>query len=75
VDNSNVENIYLTNGASEAIRILFRCLIRNHHDGVLVPIPQYPLYSAQCRLDDGTLIPYYLEEDKGWGISIETLNK
>lgn len=43
---SNIESIYLTNGASEAVRLGLMAIIRNDHDGVLVPIPQYPLYSA-----------------------------
>lgn len=46
VDFADFEDIYLTNGASEAVRIAFKMLIRNPNDGVLVPIPQYPLYSA-----------------------------
>lgn len=33
------EDIYLTNGASEGVRIAFRTLIRNPNDGVLVPLP------------------------------------
>ena len=33
------ENIYLTNGASEGVRTAFQTLIRNPHDGILVPIP------------------------------------
>ena len=61
-------NIYLTNGASEAVRLAFRMLIRDKQDGVLVPIPQYPLYSALLTLDGGTMIRYYLQEDKNWGI-------
>ena len=46
VDDSNENKIYLCNGASEAVRIAFSSLIRNSSDGILVPIPQYPLYSA-----------------------------
>ena len=38
------------------------------NDGVLVPIPQYPLYSATCTLLDGALVPYYLDEESGWGL-------
>lgn len=36
---SNVEDIYLSNGASEAVRLSLSALLRNDHDGVLVPIP------------------------------------
>ena len=36
---ANVNNIYLTNGASEGVRQLFKLLLRDQLDGVLVPIP------------------------------------
>ena len=38
---------------------------------MLVPIPQYPLYSAQITLNGGQLLPYYLDEDTGWTMNIE----
>ncbi|KAF5832918.1 alanine aminotransferase-like protein [Dunaliella salina] len=50
-------------------------LIRNSVDGVLVPIPQYPLYSASISLYGGSLVPYELDESKGWGMNIDTLKK
>lgn len=34
----------------------------------MVPIPQYPLYSALLTLDGGTMVKYYLDETKQWGI-------
>ena len=46
VSDSHSENIYMTNGASEAVRLAFTSLVRNANDGILIPIPQYPLYSA-----------------------------
>jgi len=39
----------------------------------MIPIPQYPLYSAQMTLEKGTLIPYYLDEEKGWSLDAEEL--
>ena len=39
-------------------------------DGVLLPIPQYPLYSASVSLYGGTQIPYYLNEESGWSFEI-----
>jgi alanine transaminase len=56
-------NIYLTNGASEGVRTCFKMLIRSKQDGIMVPIPQYPLYSALLTLDGGTMIKYFLQED------------
>lgn len=46
---SNIDNIFISNGASECARSLLYALIRGKTDGVLVPIPQYPLYSASVR--------------------------
>jgi alanine transaminase len=43
------------------------------NDAVLVPIPQYPLYSATLALYGGTLLPYYLQEDKEWGLDVAEL--
>jgi hypothetical protein len=40
-------------------------LVRNPSDAFLVPIPQYPLYSATLCLYGGQLVPYELDEDAG----------
>ena len=48
--------------------------IRNPNDGVLVPIPQYPLYSALLTLYNGKFIPYYLDEEKNWGLDATHLD-
>lgn len=58
----------MTNGASEGVRHVFKLLIREKNDGIMVPIPQYPIYSALCTLERGTMVKYYLEEDKNWGV-------
>ncbi len=44
------QNIFLTDGASVAVRMALNAMIRDARDGVLVPIPQYPLYSASIQL-------------------------
>jgi len=62
------ERVYLTNGASEGIRIMMSMIVRDHNDGILVPIPQYPLYSALVTLNKAHLLPYLLDEDKNWGL-------
>jgi alanine transaminase len=36
----------------------------------MIPIPQYPLYSASINLYEGKLVGYYLDEDKSWGIDV-----
>ncbi|XP_047044602.1 alanine aminotransferase 2-like [Lolium rigidum] len=87
---ANADDIFLTDGASpgyelyiSCIILLFPCqvhlmmqlLIRNEKDGILVPIPQYPLYSASIALHGGALVPYYLNESTGWGLEISDVKK
>jgi glutamate--glyoxylate aminotransferase len=50
-------NVYLTNGAGEGVKLLFNMLISGKNDGIMIPIPQYPLYSALITLNGGTLVP------------------
>lgn len=55
------------------VRILLTCLLRDgQKDGLLTPIPQYPLYSASLTLLGGTLVPYYLDESSSWGVQVRT---
>lgn len=72
---ANIDHIYITNGASECARLLLQALIRGKIDGVMVPVPQYPLYSAAITLYGGTLVPYYLNEANTWSLDIEELER
>ena len=36
----------------------------------MVPVPQYPLYSATLSLLGAKLVPYYLDEKKNWGVNV-----
>lgn len=69
------EAIYLTDGASKAAQSVLRLLIDDARDGIMVPIPQYPLYSATITLYGGALVPYALDERSGWELSRETLER
>ncbi|KAK4591522.1 hypothetical protein RGQ29_021648 [Quercus rubra] len=68
-------DIFLTDGASPAVHMMMQLLIRSEKDGILCPIPQYPLYSASIDLHGGTLVPYYLDEATGWGLEVSSLKK
>ncbi|KAJ7963361.1 alanine aminotransferase 2 [Quillaja saponaria] len=68
-------DIFLTDGASPAVHMMMQLLIRSENDGILCPIPQYPLYSASIALHGGTLVPYYLDEAAGWGLETSELKK
>lgn len=70
---ANANNIFMTNGASEGVRICFKMIARNYKQGILIPIPQYPLYSAETALNGGTMVKYYLDEDKNWGVDINDI--
>ena len=76
---SDPNDIFLTNGASEGVRFCMQTLLRDpasgYKDGVLIPIPQYPLYSALTTLLQGHLIPYYLDESNDWGCSASFLDE
>lgn len=72
---SDPNDIFLTDGASPAVHMMMQLLIRSEADGILCPIPQYPLYSASITLHGGTLVPYYLDEATGWGMEIAELKK
>jgi len=45
-------------------------LISDPKDSIMIPVPQYPLYSALITLNGGGMVPYYLDEEKGWQLDI-----
>ncbi|BGP57841.1 alanine transaminase [Rhodotorula sphaerocarpa] len=68
-------SIYLTAGASTGVSNLLQVLIAKPTDGVLIPIPQYPLYTAALALNAARAVPYYLAEDADWGLDVADLKK
>ncbi|XP_057530809.1 glutamate--glyoxylate aminotransferase 2 [Amaranthus tricolor] len=70
---SDPELIFLTDGASKGVMQILNAIIGGQNDGILVPVPQYPLYSATISLLGGSLVPYYLEESANWGLDIDNL--
>lgn len=70
---SDPNMIFLTDGASPAVRLGLNAIIRNPNDGILVPIPQYPLYSASIQLYGGSLLPYELDESRNWAMDMSSL--
>ena len=75
VTNADAKNIFLTNGAGEGVKLVLNMLIRGKNDGTMIPIPQYPLYSAIITLSGGMQIPYYLDEEKNWDLDINDVKK
>ncbi len=72
---SDPEAIYLTDGASKAAQAVLNLLISGPTDGVLIPIPQYPLYSATITLYGGAQIPYLLDEGNDWKLTRAELER
>ena len=63
------DDVFLTDGASEAVKLALQVCLRTPDDCILLPIPQYPLYSGSINLFGGHLEGYYLEEDGGeWAL-------
>ncbi|XP_042242698.1 alanine aminotransferase 2-like isoform X2 [Homarus americanus] len=75
---SNWEDIILCAGASEGIRGTMKMMIKHDNSikpGVMIPIPQYPLYSATIAEFDLHQIGYYLNESTNWGLDISELER
>ena len=71
----DIEKIFLTSGASEAIGMLMTALIKDSSCGIMIPIPQYPLYSATLDLLGGHKVGYYMDEKSGWALNMEELER
>ncbi len=66
---SDPDAIFLTNGASEAAKHIIDILISGPRDGIMIPIPQYPLYSAAIKRAGGVQVNYYPDEESGWTLN------
>ena len=60
-----IEDIYIGNGASELILLGMNALL-DDGDEVLVPAPDYPLWTAAVSLSGGKPVHYLCNEDNGW---------
>jgi aspartate/methionine/tyrosine aminotransferase len=69
------EAIYLTDGASKGVQTALRILISGPNDGIMIPVPQYPLYSATITLYEGKQVGYYLDEGHDWKLSQAMLDE
>ena len=61
----SVDDVYLGNGASELIAMSLNALL-DAGDEVLLPSPDYPLYTAVVGLSGGTPVHYTCDEANGW---------
>lgn len=64
------EHIYLSAGASSGVNTLMNVICATPQTGVLVPIPQYPLYTATLSVLNAKCVPYYLNEESNWSTDV-----
>ena len=65
IPNVNMRDIYTGNGASELIQLALHALV-NDGDEVLVPAPDYPLWTACVNLAGGKAVHYLCDEESDW---------
>ncbi len=63
--NPSVNDIYIGNGVSELITMSMQALL-NDDDEVLVPMPDYPLWTAAVTLSGGNAVHYLCDEEANW---------
>ncbi|WP_414729153.1 pyridoxal phosphate-dependent aminotransferase [Zhongshania aliphaticivorans] len=67
-----VGDIYLGNGASELISLATQALL-NQGDEVLIPAPDYPLWTAVVSLSGATPVHYLCQEEQNWEPSVDDI--
>lgn len=67
-----VDEIYLGNGVSELITLTMQALC-NPEDEILIPAPDYPLWTASVSLAGGTPVHYLTDESQGWAPDFDDL--
>jgi alanine transaminase len=70
---ADFNSIFCTTGASEGVKALLQILISKENVGIMIPVPQYPLYTATVSINGGRMVPYYLDESKDWSMSTQEL--
>ena len=69
-----LDDVYTGNGVSELIVLSMNALL-NDGDEVLVPAPDYPLWTAAVSLSSGTPVHYLCDEEKDWAPDLNDLRK
>ena len=67
---TDVDNIFIGNGVSELIHVVLQALL-NPGDEVLLPQPDYPLWSAATNLHGGVSVYYQCDEQNQWQPDVE----
>ncbi|MBP3157049.1 pyridoxal phosphate-dependent aminotransferase [Aliivibrio fischeri] len=70
----DVEDVYIGNGASELIVMAMQALL-NNGDEMLVPAPDYPLWTAAASLSGGKPVHYMCDEGADWYPDLDDIKK
>ncbi len=70
----DVEDVYLGNGASELIVMAMQALL-NNGDELLVPSPDYPLWTAAASLSGGNPVHYLCDEESDWYPDLDDIKR
>ena len=68
----DINDVYVGNGVSELISMTTQALL-NNGDEVLIPMPDYPLWTAATSLAGGTPVHYLCDEEDDWNPSLEDI--
>lgn len=69
-----VDDVYTGNGVSELISISMQALL-NDGDEILIPAPDYPLWTASATLAGGNVVHYICDEQSEWLPDLEDIRK
>lgn len=72
--NVTINDIYTGNGVSELITMSMQGLL-NNGDEVLIPMPDYPLWTASVSLSGGTPVHYICDEQAEWNPDLDDIRK
>jgi alanine-synthesizing transaminase len=72
IDITDVDDVWLGNGVSELIQVALNALL-DEGDEVLIPAPDYPLWTAATSLSGGNPVHYLCDESSGWMPDIEDM--
>ena len=72
--NVSLDHIYIGNGVSEMISLSLQALL-NNGDEILIPAPDYPLWTAAAKLAGGNPVHYICDESSGWYPDIKDMEK
>lgn len=74
IKNISIDDIYIGNGVSELISVVMQALL-NPGDEVLIPAPDYPLWTASVNLCEGKAVHYMCDEESDWNPDIKDIEK